>query len=361
MGIQEGLWDCPNCEGTNKGSHLKCQGCGATREEDAEFYLPEGAVDILPDNPLYAMAEAGADWICPYCDTSNRATSTRCTNCQGAEKSEGTSREVKDVPDPVQEKPKPEAAPAPPPKKEAKDTSGCLKIAGAVLLVLLLLGYYLTRTHTVTMKVAKSQWTQTIELEKYATYDEAEWRSKLPSGSSEYASTRKIREYRQVFDHYANRTRQKTRKVKIGTEKYKCGKKNMGNGFFKDKYCTRDKYKNETYTESYKEKIYRKEPVYDDWVKYKIKKWKKTAPVSLSSGDHQPKWPSFPASDTLHETRREGKYLLYIEDPKNKKNYEFQCKDLKQFAKFPPGTKVVGTVSNSGTLKEIALPGEKKK
>lgn len=363
MGIQEGLWDCPNCEGTNRGSHIKCQGCGATREEDVEFYLPEEAVDILPDNPLYAMAEAGADWICPYCDTSNRATDPQCTNCGGAQKSEGSEREVKDVPDPAQAPPEPEpqghpAAAAP--ESDSSGGKGCLMALAAFVVLFLAYGFYLTRTHEVTMKVAKSQWTRTIEVEKFGTYDEEAWQSQLPSGARKTSSARKIREYRKVLDHYENRTRTKTRKVKVGTEKYKCGKKNMGNGFFKDKYCTRDKYKNETYTERYKEPIYRKEPVYEQWVHYQIDRWKPTTPVSLTGTDHQPRWPPFTKTSTLREGGRSERYLIWVEDPENQKTHEFEVPG-DRFGKFPPGTSVVGTVNNRGVLKEVGLPGEKKK
>ena len=45
----EGLWDCPNCDTTNKGSMMKCQACGGTRDEDVKFYMPDDAEEITDE------------------------------------------------------------------------------------------------------------------------------------------------------------------------------------------------------------------------------------------------------------------------------------------------------------------------
>jgi hypothetical protein len=44
MAIREGPWRCPRCNGENLGRHLhlKCSGCGDTRDDDVIFSLPDG-------------------------------------------------------------------------------------------------------------------------------------------------------------------------------------------------------------------------------------------------------------------------------------------------------------------------------
>src|SRR5260370_21649808 len=71
MAIREGKWRCPYCSVVNRGADLTCTGCGATRDKDVQFFLEEAA-DEVTDEQLLATARAGADWLCQFCQTSNR-------------------------------------------------------------------------------------------------------------------------------------------------------------------------------------------------------------------------------------------------------------------------------------------------
>lgn len=357
MAIQEGCWDCPSCDGTNLGRHVRCQGCGEPRGEDVEFYLPDDAADILEDNPLYAQATTGPDWICGYCDASNTGADEKCKGC-GAGVDDGKHRQVKEVGD--------AAKPAPPPpdprvaekKPEKAEGGGCgkLLLAGFVLFVLFV--WWSGRTSTETLKVTRTHWERTLVLEDFKTYQEEDWQGSVPSDARVHSRENRHKTDRDVLVRTETRYRKTSKKVPDGTEKYKCGKIDMGNGFFKDKFCERTKYKSVSVDEPYEHKVYRKEPVYEDWVRYEVDRWRETTPRTLSGDDLKPRWPDFTPTNTLRQKGRKEVYTLHVEGKRGK----FE-KDVPEafFMKAPVGTKLVGDVTNSGKLVELRFPGEKKK
>lgn len=90
MAIREGRWDCTACGRTaNLGRDLRCAGCGRARGK-VKFYLPMNEPAVRQAEML-AMAKAGPDWVCGFCEASNRSTSQACTGC-GAPREEGSSR-----------------------------------------------------------------------------------------------------------------------------------------------------------------------------------------------------------------------------------------------------------------------------
>lgn len=92
MAIREGRWDCAACGRTaNLGRDLRCAGCGRARGK-VKFYLPMNEPAVQQAEML-AMAKAGPDWACAFCQASNRSTSQACTGC-GAPREEGTARVV---------------------------------------------------------------------------------------------------------------------------------------------------------------------------------------------------------------------------------------------------------------------------
>ena len=90
MAIREGRWDCASCGlVANLGRDLRCAGCGRPRGK-VRFYLPANEPAVV-DAERLAQAQAGPDWICAYCQASNRSTSAACTGC-GAPREEGAAR-----------------------------------------------------------------------------------------------------------------------------------------------------------------------------------------------------------------------------------------------------------------------------
>lgn len=343
MAVREGLWNCPACEGVNRGRNIRCQGCGQARGPEVKFYLPENEPPILPDNPLFAQATSGPDWICGYCDASNKGTDEKCAGC-GAAVTDGKHRKVEEVKKPEAPKPQdPAPAAPPPPPQPAK--GGCGPGCLALLVLFFLFMWWGSRTTEGAMEIVASRWERTIHLDDLKTYREDAWRDQVPSGARQVSTAQEVRSHRDVLDHYENVTR--TRQVQSGSRKVVCGQIDKGNGFFEDKYCDEPIYRDETYTE--REPVYRKEPVYDTKVYYDIERWKPTAPAVLSGSDHKPVWPSPPLSDKLKETKREAKYTLHVRSADGKE-WKEHVVDETQFMKCPPGSKPMGMVSNFGGL-----------
>ncbi|MGH9900785.1 MAG: hypothetical protein ACRD68_02995, partial [Pyrinomonadaceae bacterium] len=61
----------------NRGRDLKCQKCSATREADVEFIYDENAPEVTDEAEL-RVANAGPDWVCETCGTSNPAPHAFC-------------------------------------------------------------------------------------------------------------------------------------------------------------------------------------------------------------------------------------------------------------------------------------------
>ena len=92
MAIREGRWDCTACgRVANLGRDLRCAGCGRARG-NVKFYLPADEPAVR-EAELRAIADAGPDWACGFCEASNRSTSEACTGC-GAPRADGSSRVV---------------------------------------------------------------------------------------------------------------------------------------------------------------------------------------------------------------------------------------------------------------------------
>lgn len=75
-------WVCPNCSTRNPGPTKSCGNCGAPQPENVQF---ERAAEekAVTDAEALAAAQAGADFMCPYCGTRNRATAKLCIQCGG--------------------------------------------------------------------------------------------------------------------------------------------------------------------------------------------------------------------------------------------------------------------------------------
>lgn len=75
-------WTCPNCGTRNPGPQKSCSNCGAPQPENVQF---EAGADqeVVRDEQAVRAARAGADFICPYCGTRNRADAKVCTQCGG--------------------------------------------------------------------------------------------------------------------------------------------------------------------------------------------------------------------------------------------------------------------------------------
>ena len=75
-------WICPNCSTRNPGPKKSCINCGAPQPENVQFQRA-GDERLVRDDESLRAAQAGADFICPYCGTRNNALSKVCVQCGG--------------------------------------------------------------------------------------------------------------------------------------------------------------------------------------------------------------------------------------------------------------------------------------
>jgi len=324
MAIREGRWDCTYCGSTGiLGRHTTCTSCGRPRPEGVKFYLPEEETEVA-DQKLLNLANAGADWICQYCDSSNRASHTSCQHCGSPREEEMPSQaeidyEEGEIP---WEGDNAEPVPVEEPvvkKKFAWDKIGlsCLAMIGlALLLVCGVTLFAAFKTFDVELTVKEVSWARSIPVEAYRTVVEEDWA--IPDGGRTLTTEQRIHHYDKVVDHYVNRTREVCEDVQVGTERYTCGKRDKGNGFFEDKQCTRPVYKETCRNESYRDPVYRDEPVHQTWYTYEIEKWVLDRTETASGHNHDAYWPEYTLADNERAGERTETYTIEFIDAEGK-------------------------------------------
>ncbi len=319
MGLMVGRWDCPYCGHVgNLGPDTRCCACAAPRDSDVQFYLPENA-EYTNDEEFLKRSEAGADWTCAFCGANVSALKAQCISCGYPREATDTLRQQKAHT--LEGVPRSDAdtrrtkAPAHAGRKAKRRKIPRKAILGGLVVLsvigVVLWGIFLPRPTTVS--VTGHHWSRSIVIENYREVEDQGW--SIPSGGKKIREFRAVHHTEKVLDHYEQRTRSK--KVKVGTEKYVCGKIDQGNGLFKDKYCTRDTF--EERTEKYKEPIYRNDPVYQTKYVYRIYRWVVHKTHNANGTNTEPYWPEgAPSGDTWREGSRRQKYLLIVKDKKDR-------------------------------------------
>jgi hypothetical protein len=282
-----------------------------------KFYLPEDA-EYLTDEAAIQTAEAGPDWHCDHCGADNKAGSTKCRQCGNDRTQEDEARETREygldeVPhsDEDTRPKKDKTPPPPPPSKSRKGLWGCLGVIGLIVAVLAFFFW----PKSVVATVAGHRFERTIDVETYGPVQRSGW--DLPAGATLIRQYQDVHHHDKVVDRYETRTR--TVQEKVGEERYVCGKKDMGNGHFKDKYCTRPKYRNKT--ETYREPVYRDVPVYKTKYEYTIMDWSVAQTLKAEGPAKPARWPDTPAAtDTRRQGKKTEKYWLKLKDEKGKEH-----------------------------------------
>ncbi len=362
--IVEGFWDCPNCNAKNRGSAQQCDACGAVRSENVKFYVEDGAKAITDEAEL-AEANAGPDWICPFCSNMSPASSQKCTGC-GSDRSDGKKRAVKEIPA-GSEEPQDAAKggnkqpPGPPQPAPLWLKAGC----GLFALLFVILMAFSCYEKVDKIEITANQWARLIERNEYKTVREQAWANEVPSGARKFGSERQIRSHKQIPDGFEEVDEEYTEKVKVGEKQVEDGKVDLGNGRFKVKYKIVPEYREEKKTRRVKRQKFRKEPIYDEKVTYDIDRWVDAAPVQLQGSTEEPRWPDSGAANNvppkigdISEKARVETYV--VKARRSGDTAEIEVKKLRdkpltfeQFMKLRVGTKWEAIFSGLGDLREI--------
>lgn len=314
VAIREGKWRCRYCSVVNRGADLACTGCGATRDKDVQFFLEDEAPEV-EDEALLDKARAGADWLCLFCQTSNRPAASHCVQC-GAERGTSPSRpvlELRDQPPP----------PAPPAKPAARGTGCGLLVALGLLLALGLCavaGYFAFRKSEDTVTVVGFEWERTIDVQSFRTVRDSAWEGEAPSGARVVSRSREV--------HHTDR-------VQAGTKRVKVGKKDLGNGFFEDVYEDQP--------------VYKEQPVYRQKIAYDVERWVDDRTGRAGGKDQTPRWPDPGLRSREREGARHERYVVLL---RGKKDYRMEL-PLARWAALHPGETLHAVIRGGSTVLEI--------
>jgi hypothetical protein len=317
MAIREGKWRCTYCSSVNRGAELACSGCGATREKDVTFFLEDEAPEVT-DAALLKTARAGADWLCQFCQTSNRPDAGHCVQC-GAEKGSAPSREVRDVP---QAPPPPaEARPAAAPRRRSSGCGFVLALVG--LLFLGFCGWGVWRSLRKTeeaVRVSAHEWSRAVKIEALRTVRESAWEGELPPGARVVARTRAV--------HH-------TEQVQTGTQRVKVGTRDLGNGFFEDVYEERP--------------VYRSRDVYAQRLTYEVERWTLAKNLEARGGDRRPRWPDVRLARGEREAGREQRYTVVL---RGRREYRLDLPE-QRWAALEPGQELRAVIQGGSRVVEL--------
>ena len=363
MAIRIGRWDCLSCghKGT-PGPNTHCERCGAPRDPKVTFYLPDDEPEVSNKEQIQE-ALSGADWKCNYCGSENKSIATHCKSCGNIRDHEDSNRNEKVIYDEgsaeyheeqlrqkrnsekenratfFQERHKETT------KGTAAKWTKRLAIVIGSLVFLVFSVWWCFHPSTSMMTVEKHYWcfSQQVQLHKLVTEKDFS----IPPGAKLIAQTTKVYSYNRVPDGRVQKTRQV--KVKIGSRKVKVGKKDMGNGYFKDVYRDEPTYSYKT--ETYYETKYREVPVYKPYYTYEIYRWVDArARDSLQGHDSNPRFPNPTLPDTIHWKIISPKtyFALFVKDDSGK-NHQIEVTET-QFYHIKDGDKQLVSQNNLGNM-----------
>ncbi len=383
----EMMWKCRACDSNVWGRFKRCQNCGKEIEAGQDWFdPPEGEAPPLTDPELIKQATEGADWHCPFCNSSQRNSHGECREC-GASREEIESGER--LPD---TKPEPRRQYTPPtrPRRTTPrprrapvrhsydwDTEGSFssvaenripwKIiipAGIGLLIVGFILLFVFYERTAQVEVSKVNWVHTVHVDRYQVVHDEGFDESIPQGAFNVKSLyMKHHHYKQVPDGY--RTEHYTVQEACGqncrTTPRSCS--TNSNGFktctggdrvCSTKYCTRNKTKQ---VQKYKDVS-----VKEMWYSWDVWKWKHNRSIPVSGESTDTSWPSdklvclncnLKMEGEKERARREGKYLVTFSD--NEDTYTHKPKSEAEFRKFPIGNKRTIIVNLFGQFRRLVL------
>lgn len=349
MAIREGKWKCPNCDTVNRGRDMDCKGCGATREPDVKFFLEDDAPEVT-NEALLKTAQGGADWICPFCGTTNRHALQVCAQC-GAARADAKSREERFIPVGASEQPS-HPPRAPRPRLASRSFRWLIYIGGAAFLLICYLIFAAVRTHDETLTVSNVHWGRTIDVERFTTLTEEKWGDEVPDDARRLSSRRDIHHYDKIQIGTRSVTRTVHEKKQVGTERVKVGVKDKGNGFFEDVYEERPVYQDVAREVTEQEPVYRDKPVYRNKVRYEVDRWVVNRTERAEGSEMNPHFPAVNLRGKEREGRRSETYEVTLTSQRGK-TFTIRPRSETEFRTYAIGSKHIAKISGLGQIKEI--------
>ena len=335
-----GCWDCTYCGTTRISGEIRdCPNCGRPRDKDVKFYMAD------PKN--YAEDQEhvnkNPDWLCPFCDSLNPDSETVCSSC-GAPRDAKTkdyfqNQEQKAAEKAQQEQREQQQAA---PSGAGRSRKG-MWIILAVLAVVIGLLIFLLVPKSKTMDIASVSWERSVEVEENREMQESDWT--LPSEAYDVTSKLELYGYNTVLDHYDTRTREVAVDVFDGYDT-SYSYRDLGNGRFEEVENKTPRYRTEYKTETYREPVYRNDPIYQTKYYYYIMRWVTDHYEETSGVNDEPYFAEVMEDDTHRTGEKTERYYVTDTDGNTYSTTYEIWKDLKA------GDKVKASV-HMGEILEI--------
>ncbi|MBI2310500.1 zinc ribbon domain-containing protein [Candidatus Collierbacteria bacterium] len=337
------------------------------------FYKNPKGDDVVTDQVQLAQARAGADKTCPSCGQDNAAGAINCRAC-GGPMNEAISRPVLDQR--LDEIPTGGTPIEPPPAinpslvadlrpeylrptefssnpmgdlSEVFRAAGPWLLGGAVVVLLVIFGYFWFRTQDVPVTVSGFAWSRTVTIEEFKTITESGWSK--PADARNVTTEQKVSGSHQEQDGTETYTYQQPHEVPDG--EYKCGERDLGNGYSEDIMCpkTRTEYTTETGTRP----KYKTVQDYSTWYTYQVDRWVFSRSVSSGVNDHNPYDPSYSLGGNERASGGTESYSVSFITKDEKKTYQMNL-NYSQWAEMHIGQNFSGKVNSFGVLIAIETP-----
>lgn len=378
--IRELVWDCHDCGKRDiLGREVRCPSCGSSRgEKELQGARSQGnSAPPVTDPELLKIANGGADWFCPYCNSGNRRANGSCASCGGQE----------------EEKPPKAATRQEPARKPVASWEENIHegrrgrpftktlLAAAFALTAVGVGIYAFISHEVEGRVSAMHWNHTLTVKRWTPEIARRWKkdtkevaARAPvNGSGGVIGMHLIgncRDEQSGTERYVSGHHEVcTPQYRTKTESYPCGTSctSSGNGFerCRPKTCTRTtKVSAGMKCESVPD--YSSRPVYSEKCDYETQRWDTMSSHTASGTGHDTDWPKMTAgvNEALYYNATYQTEFTYS-DEKDPKSYtlieqKLDCGSASsaeavgaQYKTWDVGEEAILTVRNMGSVVEV--------
>lgn len=234
------------------------------------------------------------------------------------------------------------------------------------------------------LAVDRVEWKRSIVIEEYRDVVSEDWEDSVPSDARVISQRQDIHHHDRVKvgshvvqESYTERVRvgshtvneNYTEREYSGTERYQCGTRNRGNGYFETVYCTRPVYRTVTKTRSKQVDDYQtvsrvRDKTVDDYkdvpnyrlkIKYSVKRWVPADTLAAQGTDLMPRWPEFVGGQANRAGQRSESYRVSLRDLQTNKLYDREV-SAEEFELFTVGAKCTATVNGFDRIVAFTPP-----
>lgn len=334
-------WRCSACKTEVLGRLKACGSCGKPKGSESFYDADEQPPTVqasVTDPRLIALATAGADWTCPFCQNRQSRLLTACSGCGGVPSEAGGDHEVRaDVPS----------------AHASIDGSRALWeylliLLGTVCVLVFVVPrvLHVLRGEEVTGLVKGRSWKHTIVVERYQIVEGSGFAETQPASAFQLSEDgSRHHHYRQVPD---GTTRESyTERVACGQTctKTRVSCRSNDNGFKTctggDRVCS-TRYCNEVRYRTVPR--FKSVSVLAPWYKWRSWEWKFARTLETHGSSDTPSWPNDAevalevgcGAGEKERLTREAAYEIWFETSKDNR-VVWKTRDLQQFLELRLG------------------------